>query len=55
MQKRNFFNEDFINKVVKFMSIIMLASILPIMLFIDTRVYYYYRNGIKLDNYILFL
>ena len=55
MLKKHTLNKDFINKAVKFMSIIMFAFILLIMFFIDTRVDYNYRNDVKLNNYIFFL
>ena len=55
MLKKHTLNKDFINKAVKFMSIIMFAFILLIMFFVDTRVEYNYRNDVKLDNYIFFL
>ena len=55
MLKKLTLNKDFINKAVKFMSIIMLAFILLIMFFVDTRVEYNYRNDVKLNNYIFFL
>ena len=55
MLKKLTLNKDFINKAVKFMSIIMFAFILLIMLFVDTRVEYNYRNDVKLNNYIFFL
>lgn len=55
MLKKLTLNKDFINKAVKFMSIIMFAFILLIMLLVDTRVEYNYRNDVKLNNYIFFL
>ena len=55
MLKKHTLNKDFINKAVKFVSIIMFAFILLIMLFVDTRVEYNYSNDVKLNNYIFFL
>ena len=55
MLKKLTLNKDFINKAVKFMSVIMFAFILLIMFFVDTRVEYNYRNDVKLNNYIFFL
>lgn len=54
MQKKYTKNENFINKSVKIMSIIMFATILILMLFIDTNVDYNYKNEVKLKNYMFF-
>lgn len=55
MQKKSIWNKEIINKLIKIISIIMFAFVLLIMLFVDTRVEYNYRNDVKLDNYIFFL
>lgn len=48
------FNKDLINKVTKFIAIIMFVAIFICVIFIDTNVTYTYSNNIKIKNiYIL--
>lgn len=48
---KKIFNSNLMNKIVKYMSIIMFAVIFIFLLVIDTRVEYNYKNEIKPDNY----
>lgn len=44
-------NSDLINKVIKYISILMFSGIFLALIGIDTRVLYNYKNEIKPDNY----